>query len=398
MRDFTFSVPTKVYFGPDQRRHLGAEVARWGHRCLVVTGGGSVRASGLLDEVMAELHGANVETFELPGIEPNPRIESVREGVRIAEDNGVDVVLAVGGGSVMDAAKFICAGAATGRDPWDYFLDKELPIEDALPLVCVLTIAATGSEMNPTGVISNPAEHRKIGRKAEALFPRASFMDPTLTYTVGPFQTASGAADILSHTLETYCSLDDDLFFLDTVMEGLMETVVRYAPVALEHPDDYDARANLMWASSWAINGFVTGGKATRWSCHAIEHELSAFYDITHGLGLAIVTPRWMLHVLDDERAPRLARFAREVFNVWIEDDLACARAGVNEFADFLYGTLGLDDCLADLGIGEEHLREMAEQAVGGPDGAIPGFMTLHADDVEAIYRASLAPWQPVEL
>ena len=396
MRDFVFSIPTKVYFGPGQRRHLGEEVARWGTRCLVVTGGGSVKASGLFDEVSGELRSAGIEIFELTGVEPNPRIESVREGVRIARDNRCDVVLAVGGGSVIDAAKFVCAGAVTGRDPWDYFADKELPVEGALPLVCVLTIAATGSEMNPTGVISNLSQNRKLGRKAEALFPKASFMDPTLTYTVSAFQTASGAADILSHTLETYCSLDDDLFFLDTVMEGICRTVVRYAPMALEVPDDYEARANLMWASSWAINGFVTGGKTQRWSCHAIEHELSALYDITHGLGLAIVTPRWMAHVLDEETAPRLARLAREVFGIETADDGACARAGVNALAAFLYDALGLDDSLADLGIGEEHLAEMAEQAVGGPDGTIPGFKPLRAADVEAIYRASLGHWEPI--
>lgn len=394
MNGFTFHIPTKIYFGDDEFCHLGEEVASCGKTVLVTYGGGSVKRTGLYDRVMAQLKAQGLTVVELGGIDPNPRIDSVRQGAVLCKEHGVDVVLAVGGGSTIDCSKFICAAAKTDRDPWDWFADKTTPIEDALPLVTVLTLAATGSEMDNGGVISNPETNQKEGRGARCLLPRASFLDPVNTFTVPPFQTAAGSADIISHTLETYFSQDDDLYFLDTFMEGLLRTVMRFAPRAMENGDDYEARANLMWASSWAINGFATGGRSQAWSVHPMEHELSAFYDITHGLGLAILTPAWLRHVLAKDPAhttAKLVQFAENVFGI---TDPALsneqkAEAGIQALQDFFVNDLGLAASLSAIDIDETHFAQMAEKAVHGAP-AIAGFIDLTPDDVVEIYRACL--------
>jgi hypothetical protein len=391
MNSFVFNVPTRIYFGENQLGNLGPELEAYGKKVLVCYGGGSIKRIGLYDKIMAELHAGGFEVFELAGIDPNPRIESVREGAAICKENGVDVVLAVGGGSTIDCAKFVCAGAKSDRDPWDWFANKKTPITDALPLVTVLTVAATGSEMDNGGVISNLSINQKIGRSAKVLQPKVSFLDPTVTYSVNAFHTAAGSADIMSHTIETYFSLDDDLYFLDTFMEGLLKTIVKYAPVAVKDPENYEARANLMWASSWAINGMGDGGKTQAWSCHPMEHELSAFYDITHGLGLAILTPRWMRHTLNEKTLPRFVQYAENVFDIPKDlHDEEKAELGIKRTEEFLYGALGLESNLTALGIDSEHFQEMADHACAINGGVIRGFQPLEPADVVAIYSASL--------
>ena len=393
MNGFTFHIPTKIYFGDDEFGHLGEEVASHGSTVLLTYGGGSIKRTGLYDRVLSQLRGQGMTVVELGGIDPNPRIASVRRGAELCREAGVDVVLAVGGGSTIDCSKFICAAAVSDRDPWDWFADKTTPIDDALPLVTVLTLAATGSEMDNGGVISNPETNQKEGRGAPCLLPKASFLDPANTFTVPPFQTAAGSADIISHTCEAYFSQDHDLYFLDTFMEGLLRTVMRFAPRAMEHGDDYEARANLMWASSWAINGFADGGKTQAWSVHPMEHELSAFYDVTHGLGLAILTPAWMRHVLakDPEGTlPKFCRFAENVFGICDPSlsDMERAEAGIQALQDFFCDELQLAGSLSAIGIDEEHFGAMAEKACHGP--AIKGFVELTPADVVEIYRACL--------
>lgn len=391
MNSFVFHVPTRIYFGQDQLVHLPSELAAFGKRVLLCYGGGSIKKMGLYQEVVSLLAKAGLEVVELAGIEPNPRIESVRRGAALCKEHQIDVVLAVGGGSTIDCAKFVCAGAKSDRDPWDWFSDKSTPIEDALPLVTVLTVAATGSEMDAGGVISNLELNQKIGRSAPVLLPKVSFLDPSVTASVNAHHTKAGAADILSHTCETYFSLDEDLMFLDTCMEGLMRTVMHYAPIACEDPTNYEARANLMWASSWAINGFMNGGKRQAWSCHPMEHELSAFYDITHGTGLAILTPRWMRHVLNDTTLPRFVRFAREVMGIPAGlTPYETANLGIDHFEHFLFDTLGIERNLSELGITSEHFEEMAAHACDLNGGVIKGFMPLTPEDVVAIYQACL--------
>lgn len=389
MNGFVYDIPTKVYFGENQLGNLGSELRRFGKRVLLTYGGGSIKRSGLYDRVMEELHKADMEVFELSGIEPNPRIESVREGVAICKEQAIDVLLAVGGGSTIDATKFMAAGACVEHDAWEFFGAGAKPIERALPIVTILTLAATGSEMDTAGVVSNFATGDKLGRLARPLLPQVSFLDPTLTYTVSRFQTAAGAADIMSHIMETYFSTDPDLYMLDCFMEGLLKTVVKYAPIAVREPENYEARANLMWTSSWAINGFIIGGKRRAWSCHPMEHELSAVYDITHGLGLAILTPRWMEYCLDDSTVDKYVQYGVNVFDIDASlDKMAIARESIRHTEEFLFEQLGLQRTFTDVGIKREDFALMAQKACRY--GAIKGFKTLTPKDVEAIFEMCL--------
>lgn len=388
MNSFIYDIPTKVYFGENQMHHLGEVLRGFGTRILLTYGGGSIKKTGLYDTLMVRMKEAGLIVYELPGVEPNPRIETVREGADLCKAYNIDVVLAVGGGSTIDAAKFMAAGACVDHDPWDFFV-KGAPITDALPLVTVLTIAATGSEMDSIGVISNMETRDKIGKGANCLFPKVSFLDPTITYSVNRYQTACGAADILSHIMETYFTKEEDLFMLDTIMEGLMKSVIKYGPIALKQPDNYEARANLMWASSWAINGFVMGGKKKVWSCHAMEHQLSAVYDITHGLGLAILTPRWMEYCLSEETVHKYVQFGVNVFDIdRTLPPFEIAKIAIKKLEEFFFITLGLEDTFTKIGIEEKEFAAMAVKACKG--NKIAGFKTLYPQDVEAIYKMCL--------
>ena len=387
INDFIYNIPTKVYFGRDQLKNLGIELKQYGTRVLMTYGGGSIKKIGLYDRIVKEIKDAGLELFELSGIEPNPRIESVRKGVKICKENHIDVLLAVGGGSTIDATKIIAAGACVDHDPWDFMdLTKRAPINQALPIVSILTLSATGSEMDTAAVISNPETQDKIGRLDPNLFPKASFLDPTNTFSVSAYQTACGSADILSHLFEVYFNMDQDLYMLDCFMEGLMKTVIKYAPVAMREPDNYEARANLMWTSSWAINGFINGGKRKAWSCHPMEHELSAVYDITHGLGLAILTPRWMEYCLDETTVSKYVQFGVNVFG--IDPTLApmdIAHKAIDMLSDFFFNTLQLKRTFPEVGIDRNHFSQMAGKAVNG--GTLPGFKPLNQEDVERIYE-----------
>lgn len=386
MNNFIYNIPTKVYFGENQLSHLSEELKRFGNRVLLTYGGGSIKKIGLYDKVMDEMNKAGLEVFELSGIEPNPRIDSVRKGAQMCKEHKIDVLLAIGGGSTIDATKFMAAGACVDHDPWDFFNEKRAPINEALPIVTILTLSATGSEMDTAAVISNPETNDKIGRLDPNVLPKVSFLDPTNTYSVSKYQTACGSVDIMSHIIEVYFNMEPDLFMLDCFMEGMLKTVVKYAPVAMQEPDNYEARANLMWTSSWAINGFINGGRAKAWSCHPMEHQLSAFYDITHGLGLAILTPRWMEYCLDETNVSKYVQFAVNVFGVDAnQEPMAIAREGIQRLYDFFFKTLGLQSTLTELGIGEEHFAEMAYKACGGK--VLKGFKVLTQEDVVNIYK-----------
>ncbi len=388
MKSFVYHVPTKVYFGEGQLCHLGEELKQCGKKVLLSYGGGSIKKSGLYDLLLEEMKKANLEVFELAGIEPNPRIESVREGARLCKQHDIDVVLAVGGGSTIDAAKFIAAGACTDDDPWDFFV-AGAPIDKALPLITVLTLSATGSEMDSCGVISNMETNDKLARYSDHVFPKVSFLDPTLTYTVNKYQTACGSADILSHIFEVYFNMNKDLYMLDTVMEGLMRTVIKYAPIALREPENYEARANLMWASSWAINGFINGGKQQAWSCHPMEHVLSAYYDITHGLGLAILTPRWMKYCLDETRVSKFYQFGVNVFGIDASlEPMEVAERAIEELSTFFFRTLGLKSRLSEIGIDDTHFEQMSQKACKG--GVLAGFKPLGKEDIKKIFERCL--------
>ena len=386
MNSFVYDIPTKVYFGENQLGHLGEELSKYGKKVLMTYGGGSIKKSGLYDKVVAEIKKAGLELFELSGIEPNPRVSSVNAGAKICKEEGIDVLLAVGGGSVIDCTKYIGAAAFYDGDAWD-ILEQKTDVTKCLPVLDILTLAATGSEMDCGGVISNPETKDKIGLMFPVMQPKVSFLDPTLTYTVSQYQTACGSSDMLSHIIEVYFNMNKDLYMLDTVMEGLMKTIIRYTPIAMKEPDNYEARANLMWASSWAINGFVNGGKQQAWSCHPIEHEVSAIYDITHGLGLAILTPRWMEYCLDETTVSKYFQFGCNVFGLDSKmEPMEVAKKSIELLSDFLYNTLGLKSTFTELGIDDKNFEIMAEKSVeiGGLKYA---FKPLTKEDVVKIFE-----------
>lgn len=388
MNSFVYDIPTKIYFGENQLGNLKKELQKLGKKVLITYGGGSIIRNGLLDKIKEALKDSDLELFEFSGIEPNPRIESVRDGANFCKDNNIDVLLAVGGGSTIDATKFIAAGALYDGDPWDFF-PKNVKVEKALPIVTVLTLSATGSEMNNGGVISNLSTNQKMGRGSDVLIPKVSFLDPTNTYTVSKYQTACGSTDIMSHIMEVYFTNEKDLYMLDSFMEGLLKTVIKYAPIAMDNPTNYEARANLMWASTWAINGFIVGGKTQGWSCHTMEHQLSAFYDITHGLGLAILTPRWLKYCLDETTVDRIAQFGTNVFDIdKNQDKYDIANQAIEALSNFFFNTMNLDDTLTKLNIDTTNFKPMALQAC--KNDKIYGFKTLEPSDVEKIYEMCL--------
>ena len=389
MNNFIYDIPTRVYFGEDQLGHLGEELSKYGKRVLLTYGGGSIKKIGLYDKVVAEIKKAGLELFELSAIEPNPRVSSVNTGADICKKENIDVLLAVGGGSVIDCTKFIGAAAFYDGDAWDILMQK-VPVEKCLPIIDVLTLAATGSEMDCGGVISNPETKDKIGLLFPVMQPKVSFLDPTNTYTVSRYQTACGAADMLNHILEVYFNMNQDLYMLDTVMEGLMKTIIKYAPVAMKEPDNYEARANLMWTSSWAINGFVNGGKRQAWSCHPMEHELSAIYDITHGLGLAILTPHWLTYTLDDTTVSKFYQFGCNVFGIDASlPQMDVAKQSIEMVKGFLFKTLELQSTLSELKIDNQNFKIMAKKAVSS-GGLAYAFKPLNEEDVVNIFNMSL--------
>ena len=386
---FTYSIPTKIYFGKGQLNSLGNVISDYGKKVLLVYGGGSIKKTGVYDIVCSQLKQMKIQIYELSGIEPNPKIDSVRKGIAVCKQESIEAVIAVGGGSVIDAAKFIAAGACVDFDVWD-FISKKSPVQNVLPVFSVLTISATGSEMDNTAVLNNPETMEKLALIDDKLFPAASFCDPTLTYTVSPYQTACGSADIFSHIIEVYFNRNQDLYMLDTQMEGMLKTVIKYAPVAMAEPDNYDARANLMWTSTWAINGYIYGCKKAPWSCHPMEHQLSAVYDITHGLGLAILIPHWMEYVLDDSTLQKFYDFAVNVCGITpAEDKILTAKMGIEFVKDFLYNKLNLKRSLSEIDIDDTNFVSMAEKACGA-NGYIDGWKKLYPKDVLAIYKSAL--------
>ncbi len=387
MNDFTLQNTCKIYFGKDQLKHLPKEIKKYGKRVLITYGGGSVKRIGLFDKVTKVLDDAGLEWLEFGGIEPNPRVETVNEAIKFIRDYKVDVLLPIGGGSTIDATKAMAGGTYYDGDVWDLWTGQA-EFKGALPIITILTLSATGSEMNAGGVLTKMDTHEKIGYKHEALLPKASFLNPENTYSVSKFQTASGSADMFSHLIEQYFSLES-MSLMDEVQEGIMRTIVKYAPTAIAEPENYEARANLMYSGTWALNGFTRHGQTTAWSCHSMEHELSAFYDIAHGLGLAILTPKWMSYVLSEENVHRFKRFAINVFGVEDKgDDMLTAKAGIQKLADFFELELELPGTLTAIDIDDKYFKEMANKAVDGDK--IYGLMTLDAGDVEAIYRMCL--------
>ena len=387
MMNFDYCIPTIVHFGRGQIEKLGAEISSRATRILVVYGGGSVKRNGIYDAAAAQLSAHGIYFTDLSGVEPNPRIGTVREGVRLCREHELDGVLALGGGSAIDCAKAVAAGALYNGDPWDFLTGKHTPTE-ALPLFTVLTIAATGSEMDPFAVISDMESKEKLAFASSCCLPVCSILDPTYTFSVPAAQTAAGTADIMSHTFENYFSRIESAFLQDRVAESVLQTCIRYAPIALREPENYEARANLMWASSWAINGFLDMGKPVPWSVHSIEHQLSAYYDITHGVGLAILTPNWMRFVLSNKTEHRFAEYGVRVWGLNPSlPSRKLAEQAIEKTSEF-FMSIGLPSTLTELGIDDSLFGEMARKArTASFDNT---FVSLSVEDIRKIYEMSL--------
>lgn len=383
MHNFIFHNPSRVLFGKDQINQLGHEVKKHAERILLVYGGGSIKTNGIYDAVVNELNSKEIVFFELAGVKPNPRLDSVKEGVQICRENNLDLVLAVGGGSTIDCAKAIAAGFYYEGDPWDFFIHKA-KIDKALAIAAVLTLSATGSEMNGNTVITKDETMDKKGIGNSLLLPKFAILDPSYTISVPSHQTAAGVADIMSHVFEQYFSLNTNAYLQDRMCEAVLNTCIHYGPIAFNEPDNYEARANLMWASTIALNGLLGTGKNTDWATHMIEHEISAIYDMTHGLGLAILTPYWMKYVLDDTNVLKLATYARNVWSISEEDDLKAANLGITRTQEF-FKSLGLATSLKAEGIKENSLEIMAKKATA--DGPLGSFKKLQTQDVLEILR-----------
>lgn len=388
---FIFQNSAKIYFGENQLSNLSSEIKQYGNNVLLCYGGGSIKKIGLYDKVMAELNLADIKVFELSGIEPNPRNTTANRGAEICKKEKIDVILAVGGGSTIDCAKAIGAGAYYDGDVWD-LVTKKAEIKNCLPIITILTLSATGSEMDAWSVISNEETHEKYGFNHKNMLPKVSFLDPTNTYSVSAYQTASGSADIMSHIFDgKYFTFQPKLQMSNDVTEVLLKTVIKFAPIAVKDPTNYEARANLMWASSWALNGFINCGVSQATSCHSMEHELSAYYDITHGHGLAILTPRWLTYVLNEKTAPQIYTFGKNCFGVEAGlDEIEGAKKSIDALSKFFFEDLGLPSTLTDLGIDDKNFKAMAKNACMAKGGTIRGFVELTPDDVEKIYRMCL--------
>jgi alcohol dehydrogenase YqhD (iron-dependent ADH family) len=386
MQDFSYHRRTRLHFGKDSLNKLADELPRFGEKVLLVTGGASVRKSGLYDGVMVQLIKSGKKVFEVSGVKPNPRVESVREGVAICKKEKIDLVLGVGGGSTIDAAKGMAAGALYTGDVWDLYQYK-VPCQDALPIGCVLTLAATGTEMNGNSVVTNFETGEKLGLVTPlALQPTFSILDPTNTFTVPPDHTANGCVDIMVHVFEQYFSQTHETPLQDRMAEAVLVTMIENARRVHKRPMDYDARANVMWCGTIALNDILGLGKSGDWASHVMEHELSAIYDIAHGAGLAIVAPQWMKHVLD-AGVGKFEQYARRVWGVTNPDPNAAALEGIEKTKAFFH-EIGAPVTLKEVGIDASRLAEMAKKATR--NGPIGGYKKLTAADVEAILKASL--------
>lgn len=386
MQNFVYNIPTKIFFGKGQIENLGTSLKDTAEKVLLVYGGGSIKKIGLYDKVIEQMKNSGIEWIELSGVEPNPRIETVRKGVEICKNNGVGAVLAVGGGSTIDCSKIIASGACYEGDAWDLVKDNT-KITKALPVVSVLTLSATGSEMDGFAVISDLEKNEKIGTGNDITRPVFSVLDPEYTFSVSKLQTAAGTSDIMSHSFENYFTREKGAYLQSRFCEGIIKTCIKYAPIALENPENYEARANLMWASSMAINGICSYGENTAWSVHPIEHELSAFYDITHGVGLAIITPYWMEYVLNDDTLWRFVEYGKNVWGITDGTDMEIAKKSIELTKEF-FASIGMPKTLTEIGINDEHFEAMSEKAAAFD--LENGFVPLYKDDVMNILKMAL--------
>lgn len=384
-----FCNPCRILFGKGQLEKLGSLIKQYSDNILLVYGRGSVKKIGLYDEVTDILNNNGIRYTELGGVEANPKLGLVYEGIALAKRENVGFILALGGGSAIDTAKAIAVGVCYDGDVWN-ILQRYAEAERTLPVGTVLTSVGSGSEMSNSCVVTKEPEGLKRSFDNEIIIPKFSILDPRYTFSVSPRQTASGSADIFSHLMERYFTLVKQADVTDRILEGLMRTVILYAPRAISTPDDYDARAELMWCGTLAQNGLLNTGRVGDWACHAIEHEMSGEYDLPHGKGLTMITSSWMRYVYHND-TDRFEQFARRVFGVdYPEYDAErTVEEGIYRLEQF-FTRLGLPNTIAELNMDEDTMRRLAAQAVyKSPTKG--RFQKLTAEDIVNVLKLSAA-------
>lgn len=386
MENFRFLSPTKIIFGRGTENQAGDEAKAYSSRVLLHYGQESIKKSGLYDKVVKSLRDAGVEFVELSGVKPNPRLSLVYEGIRICRENKIGLILAVGGGSVIDSAKAIAAGVPYNGDVWDFYTGKAAP-EEALPVGVVLTIPAAGSEASKSSVITNEDGWYKRALNIDIIRPRFAIMNPELTFTLPPYQTACGASDIMAHVMERYFTNVPNVDFTDRLCEATLKTIIHNTPIVLEEPDNYDSRAEIMWASTLAHNDLLSTGRVGDFASHMIEHELSGLNDVAHGAGLAVIFPAWMRYVYKHD-LDRFVQFAVRVWNVdqSFNSPEKTALEGINRLKSFFKG-IGLPVTLGEINISEDSFEEIAEKCRKAEDGTVGNFVKLTKEDIVNILK-----------
>lgn len=388
MDNFTFYAPTYFDFGKEKEKNVGKLVRRFGgSRVLLHYGGGSIIKSGLYDTVLSCLKEEEIEVVTLGGVKPNPRSGLVYEGIELCRKENIDFILAVGGGSTIDSAKAIAAGTLYDGDFWDFHEGKA--IEKALPIGTVLTIAAAGSEGSPNCVITKEEGMLKRGARGDVLRPKFSILNPELTMTLPPYQTAAGITDIMIHIMERYFTTTENVEVTDRLCEGLLKSMITEGKKVIKNPQDYDARANIMWCGMLAHNNVCGVGRNQDWASHGLEHELSALYDVAHGAGLAVMAPAWLRYVLE-KKPERLVNFAVRVWNIDLDMNhlQETAVKGIEAFEAFLK-EIGMPSDFAEVGGREEDIPYMAENIVKSK-GSLGGYVKLNKEDIIAIYKSAI--------
>ena len=386
MNNFIFSNPTKIIFGKGVENEVGNEAKKY-RKVLLHYGGGSIKSSGLYERVVQSLQAAGVAFVELGGVKPNPLLSLVHEGIQLCRAQAVDLILAVGGGSVIDSAKAIAMGVPYQGDVWDFFTNKGRP-QEALPVGVVLTIAAAGSESSDSTVITRSEGLLKRPCSSALIYPRFAFLNPELTYTLPPYQTACGVADITAHIIERYFTKTPQVDLTDRLCEATLKTMVNFGPRAVANPTDYEAHAEVMWAGCLAHNNLLGCGRVSDWGSHMIEHEISGIYDVAHGAGLAVVIPAWMKHVYRED----LNRFVQFAARVWgvdyaFGDSERIALEGIERLKQF-YHAIGLPVSLHEMNVADDRLEEMARKAT--QNGSLGNFKKLYEQDVLKILQLAL--------
>ncbi len=384
MLNFDFQNKTEIIFGKNTEERVGKEIKKYGKKVLLHYGGGSIKRTGLYDRVIKSLKNENIEIIELDGVMPNPRVSLVREGIKICRENSIDIILAVGGGSVIDSAKAICAGVPYSGDVWDFCVEG-VQVENPLPLGVILTIPAAGSESSMGTVLTNEEGLYKKSFGSNLLRPKFSILNPELTYTLPAYQTAAGVVDMMVHVFERYFTNTKSVELIDRMSEAVLTTIINNGEKVLENPEGYDARAEIMWAGTLAHNDLLHTGRETDWASHKIEHELSGIYDMTHGAGLAIITPAWMKYVYKHD-LDRFVQFANRVWGVdVIGDRESIALEGIKRMEKF-FKRMGMPVTLQEAGITNDRFEEMAKKAISLTE-TIGGFVKLSKDDIVEIYK-----------